>query len=258
MGTHGAAPPPHARSRAGFSVVALGRSPTRGSEVLREMRAAGGGQHEFISCDAFSLQNLAQAAADIRASHKAVDVLVLSQGMATIQVCHTNTARVRTRTFTRRRTHKNNRTKKNPHPPNHPHRKTDTHTHTHTHMHTQGFTPTVDGNDEKLTLHYWGRMALISELLPALRAAPEARVISVLSGGVHSAFPAFATDPELKHSYSIKAAADAAGFYNDLGLDAFAVQSTNANIAFVHAAPGFVQTSWGTEMPWYLCVCVCV
>jgi len=125
-------------------------------------------------------------------------------------------------------------------------------------MHTQGFTPTVDGNDEKLTLHYWGRMALISELLPALRAAPEARVISVLSGGVHSAFPAFATDPELKHSYSIKAAADAAGFYNDLGLDAFAVQSTNANIAIVHAAPGFVQTSWGTEMPWYLCVCVCV
>ena len=136
MGTHGAAPPPHARSRAGFSVVALGRSPTRGSEVLREMRAAGGGQHEYISCDAFSLQNLAQAAADIRASHKAVDVLVLSQGMATIQVCHANTARVHTRTFTRRRTHKNNRTKKNPHPPNHPHRKTDRQTHTHTHAHT--------------------------------------------------------------------------------------------------------------------------
>ena len=181
-------------------MVAIGRSASRGSQVVKELYSRGGNQHEFIACDAFSLQNVAEAAAAIRASRKVVDVLVLSQGMGTIQ----------------------------------------------------GFTPTVDGNDEKLTLHYWGRMAIISELLPAIRAAPEARVISVLSGGVHSAFAAFATDPELRETYSIKAAADAAGFYNDLGLDALAKQSANANIVFVHAAPGFVKTSWGTEMPWFL------
>jgi len=64
---------------AGFSVVALGRSPSRGAEVVKEMAARGGGQHEFISCDAFSLGNLAKSAAAIRATRPMIDVLVLSQ-----------------------------------------------------------------------------------------------------------------------------------------------------------------------------------
>jgi hypothetical protein len=54
------------------------------------------------------------------------------------------------------------------------------------------------------------------------------------------------------NSYSIKNAADAAGFYNDLGLDSLARDPENKNILFVHAAPGFVNTNWGTEMPWYI------
>jgi hypothetical protein len=37
-------------------------------------------------------------------------------------------------------------------------------------------------SDQKLTLHYWGRMALIHELLPVMRSSPDPRVISVLSG----------------------------------------------------------------------------
>jgi hypothetical protein len=41
-----------------------------------------------------------------------------------------------------------------------------------------------------------------------------------------------------------------AGFYNDLGLDALAVAESNGSVVMVHAAPGFVKTSWGTEMPW--------
>lgn len=56
----------------------------------------------------------------------------------------------------------------------------------------------------------------------------------------------------LQYSYSIKNAADAAGFYNDLGLDALAHDPKNKNVLFVHAAPGFVNTNWGTEMPWYI------
>jgi NAD(P)-dependent dehydrogenase (short-subunit alcohol dehydrogenase family) len=189
-------------AESGFSVIAIGRSASRGAEVLNEMTAASDGQrkHEFISCDAFSLREISKAAASIRSAHPVIDVLVLSQGMATIQ----------------------------------------------------GFTPTAEGNDEKLTLHYWGRMAFISELLPSLRVAPMPRVVSVLSGGMHSAYLSYEVDPELKETYSIKNAADAAGFYNDLGLDALAIQQGNENIVFVHAAPGFVKTSWGTEMPWFL------
>jgi hypothetical protein len=41
-----------------------------------------------------------------------------------------------------------------------------------------------------------------------------------------------------------------AGFYNDLGLDALALAESNGSVVMVHAAPGFVKTSWGTEMPW--------
>jgi len=40
--------------------------------------------------------------------------------------------------------------------------------------------------------------------------------------------------------------------YNDCGLDALSRQKENENILFIHAAPGFVNTNWGTEMPWYI------
>jgi len=113
---------------------------------------------------------------------------------------------------------------------------------------TQGFTPTVDGNDEKLSLHYFSRVAFACMLLPALAKSEMAKgpvVLSVLSGGVHSPYPGYDRDFTLKSSYSISNAANAAGYYNDLGLDALALK--NRNINFVHAAPGFVNTNWGTE-----------
>ena len=55
-------------------------------------------------------------------------------------------------------------------------------------------------------------------------------------------------------SYSIPTAANAAGFYNDLGMDALSLKedSAGSGVVFVHAAPGFVNTNWGTEMPWYI------
>jgi hypothetical protein len=79
-------------------------------------------------------------------------------------------------------------------------------------------------------------MAFITELLPSLRTAAAAAaatadesdgssvaVVSVLSGGVHSPFSNYDKDVELKEgSYSIQNAANAAGYYNDLGLDALA------------------------------------
>ncbi len=35
-------------------------------------------------------------------------------------------------------------------------------------------------------------------------------------------------------------------------MDAFSQQPENIKITFIHAAPGFVATRWGTEMPWYI------
>ena len=47
--------------------------------------------------------------------------------------------------------------------------------------------------------------------------------MSILSAGVHSPYAKYAEDPELSQgSYSIKNAADAGGFYNDIFLDVFA------------------------------------
>jgi len=113
---------------------------------------------------------------------------------------------------------------------------------------TQGFTPTVDGNDEKLSLHYFSRMAFACLLLPLLAKSEMAKgpvVLSILSGGVHTPYHGYDKDFALKDNYSISNAANAAGYYNDLGLDALALKNPKMN--FVHAAPGFVNTNWGAE-----------
>ena len=219
----------------GFLVIAVGRDrPGRAEAVVaalteastesaKSLAAADSGlspssnksdhsapAHEFYACDAFSLKSVQETAQKIQAKHPKIDALVMTQGMAT----------------------------------------------------TQGFTPTPgEGNDEKLTLHYYSRMAMLYCLLPALLNKTKADdtmpavVVSVLSGGVHSAYKNYLKDPSLKNSYSIKNAADAAGYYNDLGLDEFALDnftkrqadSSTRELCVVHAAPGFVNTNWGTE-----------
>ena len=79
----------------------------------------------------------------------------------------------------------------------------------------QGRQETTEGLDRKLSLHYFSRISFVDSLLPLLRLAPSPRVLSVLTSGVHPMFPGYATDFELKHSYSVKAVADAACAYND-------------------------------------------
>ena len=119
----------------------------------------------------------------------------------------------------------------------------------------QSFTETVDGNDEKITLHYWSRMAFADRLLPTLRNSSMpggACVLSVLSGGVHSPYKNYATDPFLKNSYSTQNAADSAGYYTDLFMDTMAKRTGNENVRFIHASPGVVNSNWGTEFPWFL------
>ena len=118
----------------------------------------------------------------------------------------------------------------------------------------QNFTPTAEGNDEKITLHFWSRAAMSACLLPSLRrsAMPGgAVVVSILSGGVHGVYNGLVHDPELQNTYSIPRAADMAGYYNDLFFDALGRRKENEKLNFVHAAPGFVNSNWGTELPWY-------
>jgi NAD(P)-dependent dehydrogenase (short-subunit alcohol dehydrogenase family) len=108
---------------------------------------------------------------------------------------------------------------------------------------------TQEGLDRKLSVHYFSRVAFALALLPQLRAAGHGKVLSVLSGGVHSAYANADRDFELKSHYSIKNAADAAGFYNDAAWDSMAAAPGNESLLFIHAAPGFVNTSWGTQLP---------
>eukprot|EP00455_Lapot_gusevi_P047554 TRINITY_DN643_c0_g1_i3.p1 TRINITY_DN643_c0_g1~~TRINITY_DN643_c0_g1_i3.p1 ORF type:complete len:301 (-),score=76.04 TRINITY_DN643_c0_g1_i3:30-932(-) len=114
----------------------------------------------------------------------------------------------------------------------------------------QGRTETAEGLDEKLALHFYSRMAFIQSLLPLLKASEDPRVLSVLSPGAHAGYTEYKTDPELKDSYSLSNAARAACMYNDLAADAWS--RAEPTISFTHAAPGAVNTAWGTEMPWYL------
>ena len=183
----------------GLSVTVVGRDAARGEAIVASLRAANpAGAHAFAPCNAFSLRSVQACAATLRPQPAPLDVLVLSQGMATLQ----------------------------------------------------GFTPTAEGLDEKLSLHVWSRVAFTRALLPSLRAAPSPMVLSVLSAGVHAPYAGWEKDFELSKGYSLKGAADAAGLYNDIAMDAQAAETGNEHVLFVHAAPGFVNTAWGTEMPW--------
>ncbi len=109
---------------------------------------------------------------------------------------------------------------------------------------------TEEGFELKLVLHAYTRFLLTHDLLPLLRLGTDndesagGRVLSVLSGGVHGPFTDWA-DADLKSSFSLKRAADAAGFYNDLAFQRMADEPANRSLGFLHAAPGFVASTWG-------------
>jgi NAD(P)-dependent dehydrogenase (short-subunit alcohol dehydrogenase family) len=187
-------------ARADFDVTAVGRDAARGAEVVASMSAAGRGAHTFVALDGSSLGTAYRSAGALARDGAAIDVLVLTQGIAT----------------------------------------------------TQGRTETAEGLDVKLATHYFARAAFVDALLPALRRGPAPRVLSVLSAGVHGVYPHWADDTELRAHYTLKNAADAAGLYTDLAMDALSRDPDNARVTFIHAAPGMVATSWGSEMPWWL------
>ena len=113
----------------------------------------------------------------------------------------------------------------------------------------QGYTPTTANNlDEKLQLHYFSRIYVARKLAPQMD--PGSRILTVLSAGVHSRYEGYEKDFDLSKTYSQINAANAAGFYMDAGFEQLALD--NPELIVCHAAPGFVNTNWGTEMPWYV------
>ncbi len=192
-------------AQANVGVVAVGRNTQAGAEVVQELRAASArfanpAEHSFRAIDASLLANVRTLAAGIAAESpgRALDMLVLSQGIAT----------------------------------------------------TQGRTETGEGIDVKMALHYYSRVAAVQTLMPLLERSASPRVLSILSGGVHSPYAGWSSDTALKTSYSLANAANAAGFYNDIAWTILAKE--HPKVAFVHSAPGFVATSWGTELNFVL------
>ncbi len=107
----------------------------------------------------------------------------------------------------------------------------------------QGYTPTAENVDLKMSLHCYSRLAAALEARDALEKSGGA-CLFVLSAGIHSV-PASLTGLDAAN-FSLKQAADAAGFYTDCIVASLA--ETTKNVRWVHAAPGFVASSWGTEL----------
>lgn len=185
-------------AQAKVNVTVVGRSRERGLAVVQELQRASGSDdvhHDFVPCDSSLLANVRDFATGYAGRGHALDFLVLTQGIATVQ----------------------------------------------------GFTPTAEGIDQKMSLHYYSRVAFADQLMPLLERGEDSRVLSVLSAGVHKPYEAYETDPDLSKSYSLGGAANAAGFYNDIAADSLSRE--HPRVTFLHAAPGFVKTAWGTEMP---------
>ena len=190
-----------------YDVVIAGRSQARGQAVLEQLHRDPNSQHQFVAMNGFDLKSMKESLLSIHTSagegkdalRPAFDVVVLSQGMATLQ----------------------------------------------------GYQPTqADGIDEKMQLHYFSRVYACLVLGQYQMLKPSSRVMTVLSAGIHSKYKKWEQDFELKDHYSIRNAADAAGFYTDAGFESLAQKFSG--VSFCHAAPGFVATSWGSEMPYLL------
>lgn len=115
---------------------------------------------------------------------------------------------------------------------------------------TAGFSPTSENIDRKLALHYFSRAALALEFAPRLVQSSEGRVLSVLSAGVHSPYADYDTDFDLSKDFSLSKAANAAGFYNDILAEQ--LHSEFPTLTVSHAAPGFVASRWGSDLPFYM------
>ena len=154
-------------AQAQASVTIVGRSPERGAAVVQKMQAAAGkaseAQFDFIPCDCFSLLSVEQCAQEVvrRVSAPAADE---DAGASTEQAGALDYLVMAQGMATM-----------------------------------QGFTPTPEGLDQKLTLHFWSRAAFALQLLPVLQ---HAEVRAALSRS-HSVLPAICRETGVRPHYCI-------------------------------------------------------
>lgn len=200
------------------NVTVVGRNAALGEEVLQELyKANPTGDHSSITADASSMKSIVKGCDEYLSKNvgKPLHYCIQSQGMATMA----------------------------------------------------GRTETSEGIDQKLALHYYGRVLFVRQLSDRMKQTAlqtdnnDVRSLSILSGGVHNSSYHNLDDLDLKTNFSLGNAANAAGFYNDLAVDAMSRDSEflrtarsdpTRGISYIHAAPGFVQTSWGKDFPWYI------
>lgn len=115
-----------------------------------------------------------------------------------------------------------------------------------------GRTPTAENIDNKLALHYYGRMLFVHELLPLLRSSENGgKVLFVLDGVNGNPSKINWNDMALENSYSISGAAHHAINFTDIIIQYFASQPENSTVTFTHAFPGIVRTSLADNLPFY-------
>ena len=115
-----------------------------------------------------------------------------------------------------------------------------------------GRTPTTENIDNKLALHYYGRVLFVQELLRQLRASPNGgKVLFVLDAKNGNPSKINWDDMALEQTYSLSAAAFHAMTFTDLIIQHFASQPENANVTFTHAYPGGVRTQLADNLPFW-------
>jgi len=115
-----------------------------------------------------------------------------------------------------------------------------------------GRTPTAENIDNKMALHYYGRVLFVQELLPLLRSSQNGgKVLFVLDGVRGNPTKINWNDMSLENTYSLSAAANHALSFTDLVIQHLASQPENTNIAFTHAFPGTVRTPLADNLPFW-------
>ncbi|KAG9034253.1 hypothetical protein FRB95_013535 [Tulasnella sp. JGI-2019a] len=106
----------------------------------------------------------------------------------------------------------------------------------------QGFTPTAEGIDTKLALHFYSRWKFVDELMPLLEKSKsegqEARVMTILDSFRGAELDE--ADLGLKKKYSLASAAAQGITYNNLMVEEYSKRYPQ--ISFAHIYPGAVNT----------------
>ena len=147
-------------AQAGANVSIVGRSKERGEKICKEMEEKAPRRDDgsspinrfrFLPCDCFSLADVKSTAEKIKADTPTLDILVCTQGMATLQ----------------------------------------------------GFTPTDEGLDQKLTLHVFSRAAFVHHLRESMMSSTDPRFFTVLSAGIHGSYANYENDPSFRRARTL-------------------------------------------------------